>query len=504
MKNLELTSLKIVESIFILTIIILLIINIIFYKVIIHKFQAGVKANVADALKVIDGDKLAKVIKNKSMSSTEYKEIQLEMIKWKNDKDVKYFYTMYRERDTIHFLVDSALVEPSKLGEKYNFEREMRQAFAGEVTYTQNPVRDNLGTFVSAYAPIKNTQGEIIAIAGIDVDFGVFIYMKYKFIMDIIIIIFMIIIAVAILRKLEETLRKHKILFENAHDIILYTTEDGQIIDGNKKAVMEYGYSYSELKTKNLRNLRLSDSSKKFTEYETVDSEGSVFETINIRKDGTTFPVEISTNSITVNNEKVIIRIIRDITERKKIEEKVVYLAKYDPLTNVYNRGGLMSKFNIALEEAKKHKHIIAVILFDVDKFKHINDTYGHCQGDAILKVIANAVKKSIRNTDVFGRLGGDEFLIIQQFIKDRKDIMCLVDRILENIKSQSINLNHNEYYINISVGISIFPNDGDNIQELINCADNAMYYTKKNGGNSYSFYEYSKEVLINSLNKSN
>lgn len=503
MKNLELKSLRGVETIFILTITILLIVNITFYRVIINKFQVGVKANVADAVKVIDGDKLAKVIKNKSMNSTEYKEIQLEMIKWKNDRDVKYFYTIYRERDTIHFLVDSALVEPSKLGEKYNFEEEMRQAFTGKVTYTSHPVRDNLGTFVSAYAPIKNSQGEVIAIAGVDVDFGVFNYMKYKFIIDIIIIIFMIIIAAVILRKLEETLRKHKILFENANDIILYTTEDGQIIDGNKTAVIEYGYSYSELKTKNLKNLRTLESSKKLAEYETIDSEGSVFETINIRKDGTTFPVEISTNSIIVNNERIIIRIIRNITERKKIEEKVVYLAKYDSLTNVYNRSSLMSKLNIALEEAKKHKYIIAVILFDVDKFKDINDTYGHCEGDMMLKTIANAVKKSIRNTDIFGRLGGDEFLIIQQFIKNREDIICLMDRIIYNIKSQPINLNDNEHNINISIGISIFPNDGDNIEELVNCADNAMYYTKKNGGNSYNFYEYSKKVLINSLDKS-
>ncbi|MBE6067258.1 MAG: diguanylate cyclase [Clostridium lundense] len=501
MKNLELKSLRVVESIFILTIIILLIVNLVFYRTIIHKFQANVKSNAADAVKVIDGDKLTKVIKNKAMNSTEYKEIQIEMIKWKNDKDVKYFYTMYRERDTIHFLIDSALVKPEPLGQKYNFEEEMRQAFDGKVTYTPHPVGDNLGTFVSAYAPIKNSHGEVIAIVGVDVDFGVFNYMKYKFIIDIIIITFMIAVAVVILRKLEETSMKHKILFENAHDIILYTTENGQIIDGNKTAVMEYGYSYNELKTKNLKNLRTLDSSKNLGD---IDSEGSVFETINIRKDGTTFPAEISTNSIIVNNERIIIRIIRNITERKKIEEKVVYLAKYDPLTNVYNRASLMSKLNIALEEAKKHEYIIAVILFDVDKFKDINDTYGHCKGDAILKVIANAVKKSIRNTDVFGRLGGDEFLIIQQFIKDKKDVMCLVDRILENIKSQSINLNENEHYINISIGISIFPNDGHSIEELVNCADNAMYYTKKNGGNSYNFYEYSKKVLINSLDKSN
>lgn len=504
MKSLELKSLRIVESIFILTIIILLTINLAFYRAIIHKFQLSVKANAADAVKVIDGDKLAKVIKNKSMRSTEYKEIQLEMIKWKNDKDVKYFYTMYRERDNIYFLVDSALVEPSRLGEKYTFEREMRQAFEGEFTYTPNPVRDKLGTFVSAYAPIRNSYGEVIAIVGIDVDFGVFNYIKYKFIIDIIIIIFMIIVAVVILRKLEETLRKHKILFENAQDIILYTTEGGQIIDGNKKAVMEYGYSYKELKTKNLKNLRFPDSLKNLIEYETIDSESNVFETINIRKDGTTFPVEISTNSIIVNNERVIIRIIRNITERKKIEEKVVYLAKYDPLTNVYNRASLMSKLNMALEEAKRHEYKVGIILFDVDKFKAINDTYGHCEGDVMLRTIARAVNKSIRNTDIFGRLGGDEFLVIQKLVKDKKDITCLIDRILENIRSHPINLNDNEYYINISIGISIFPNDGDSIEELVNCADNAMYYTKKNGGNSYNFYEYSKKVLINSLNKIN
>jgi methyl-accepting chemotaxis protein len=160
------------------------------------------------------------------MYSNEYKEIQQEMIKWKNDKDVKYFYTMYRQKDNIYFLVDSALVEPSIFGEKYNFEKEMKQAFEGNVTCTRYPVKDNLGTFVSAYAPIRNSDGEIIAIAGVDVDFGGFTYIKYKFILDIIIIIFMIIVAVVILRKLEEALKKHKILFENAQDIILYATED--------------------------------------------------------------------------------------------------------------------------------------------------------------------------------------------------------------------------------------------------------------------------------------
>lgn len=504
MKNLELKSLRIVESIFILTIIILLIINLAFYKIIIHKFQVGVKANVADAVKVIDGDKLAKVIKNKSMNSAEYKEIQQEMIKWKNDKEVKYFYTMYKEKDNIYFLVDSALVKPSELGERYNFEREMKQAFEGEITYTKCAVQDKLGTFISAYAPIRNSYGEIIAIAGVDVDCGIFAYIKYKFIIDIITIVFMIIVAVVILRKLEEALRKHKILFENADDIILYTTEDGQVIDGNKKAVMEYGYSYKELKTKNLKDLRLPESLKKLTKHEIIDSEGNVFETINIRKDRTTFPVEISTNSITVNNEKLIIRIIRNITERKKIESEVLYLANYDSLTDSYNRAGLVNNFKLALEEARKNNYKIAVILFDIDKFKAINDTYGHCAGDQMLKNIASVVKKSIRNTDIFGRLGGDEFLIIQKLFKDREEVISLMDRILENLKVQSINFKDNNHYIQISVGISIFPDDGVCIEELIHCADNAMYYTKKNGGNAYNFYEYSKKVLIGDLDENN
>lgn len=502
MENLELMALRIVQGIFFSMIIVLLIINVIFYGDAIQRTQINVRKDVTDATKVIDGDKLAKVIKNKSMHSIEYKEVQEAMIRWKNDKDVKYFYTMYKENNNVYFLVDSAILEPSILGEKYKIEEEMKQAFDGQVTYTPHPVKDTYGIFISAYAPIKDSSGQIVAIVGVDIDVKEVTYLKYKFIIDIIIIILMAIVVMLILKKSEEVLKKHKILFENAQDIILYTTEDGKIIDANKKAVTEYGYSYNELKTKNLKELRSSEYSKNLNNDKMMDNDGSVFETVNIRKDGTSFPVEISTRSITINNEKLMIRIIRDITQRKKIESEVLYLANYDSLTESYNRASLMGNFNLILEEAKKNNYKVAVILFDVDKFKTINDTYGHCAGDAILKTIANSVKQSIRSTDIFGRLGGDEFLIVQKFVKDKKDIISLIDRILENLKAQPINLRDNGSYINISIGISIFPSDGDSIEELIHYADDAMYYTKKNGGNSYNFYENSKKVLIGSLDK--
>ncbi|MBU3160019.1 diguanylate cyclase [Clostridium frigoris] len=289
--------------------------------------------------------------------------------------------------------------------------------------------------------------------------------------------------------KANEVLKKYFILFENAKDIIFYLKSDGSIIDANKTAVEKYGYSREEFLNMKLQQLREPSTMKNYNaQMEMSASEGIMYEGLNLKKDGTIFPVEVSSQTTEINGELFRIHIIRDITQRKESEEKIKYLANYDALTEIPNRGFFMYQFEKILNQSKINKSKFAVLLFDVDKFKLINDMHGHNEGDEVLKKVAKRLKEAVRNTDIVGRLGGDEFLVIQPFIKGKEDVLMIADRILKSVvkpvKWNNVNLN-----VHISIGITIYPDGSDNTQGLIHNADSAMYFTKKKGGNSYSFY---------------
>ncbi|MGH4139012.1 diguanylate cyclase domain-containing protein [Clostridium sp.] len=289
--------------------------------------------------------------------------------------------------------------------------------------------------------------------------------------------------------KANEILKKHFILFENAKDIILYINADERVIDANKTAVEKYGYSRVEFLNMKLQQLRHPLTMKDYQgQMEMSASDGIVYECVNVRKDGSSFPVEVSSRTTEINGELIRIHIIRDITERKQYEEKIKYLANYDALTYIPNRGFLMKQFKKTLEQSKRNKFKFAVMLFDVDKFKLINDIHGHNAGDEVLKNIAKRLQETVRKADIIGRLGGDEFLVIQPFIKTKDDASNLANRMLEYV-AKPVQWNNVNLDVDISIGIAIYPDDSENMKDLIHNADNAMYFTKKKGGKDYNFY---------------
>lgn len=289
--------------------------------------------------------------------------------------------------------------------------------------------------------------------------------------------------------KANEVLKKYFILFENAKDIIFYLKSDGSIIDANKTAIEKYNYTHAELLNMKLQQLRHPLTMKDYEQQmEKSASEGVVFECTHVRKDGTSFPVEVSSQTTEIYGELFRIHIIRDITQRKRSEEKINYLAKYDALTDIPNRGFLMKQFDKTLEQAKRNKFKFAVMLFDVDKFKLINDIHGHNAGDEVLKKIAKRLQDTVRKADIVGRLGGDEFLVIQPFIKNKDDASMLADRMLDYV-AKPVKWNNASLDVHISIGIAIYPDDSDKTKDLIHNADTAMYFTKKKGGNDYNFY---------------
>ena len=165
-----------------------------------------------------------------------------------------------------------------------------------------------------------------------------------------------------------------------------------------------------------------------------------------------------------------------------------MYLANYDSLTEIPNRSYLMKHLASTLDNAHRGNFKFALMLFDIDKFKSINDMYGHNSGDIALREASKIVQNAIRKVDFVARLGGDEFVIIQPYVKSIEDVSILANRILEQFKTP-IPIGNVALNISISIGISLYPVDSTESDILMGFCDKAMYNAKQNGGNSFEFY---------------
>jgi diguanylate cyclase (GGDEF)-like protein len=162
-------------------------------------------------------------------------------------------------------------------------------------------------------------------------------------------------------------------------------------------------------------------------------------------------------------------------------------LAQLDPLTGLLNRAGFQEKLTEVLDEAREEGTLVAFLFVDLDRFKFVNDTYGHEVGDALLKEVGRALRDNVREVDLVGRLGGDEFTVALLHLHDAKDA-SLVARNLVRVLSAPLSIDDRELRISASVGVSLFPRDGDTVEALTRSADTAMYEVKDGGKNSFHF----------------
>jgi diguanylate cyclase (GGDEF)-like protein len=178
-----------------------------------------------------------------------------------------------------------------------------------------------------------------------------------------------------------------------------------------------------------------------------------------------------------------------DITERKKNESIIYKMAHTDQLTQLSNRAHFNQRFDETIELAKRENKKLALLMIDLDNFKPVNDTYGHQIGDRLLQKVAGIFKKVSRDTDIAARIGGDEFAIILVYPDNKKMIKLIAKRIVDEINKPIIISEHN-INIGVSVGIAIFPDDEEDKEKIIYKADLALYEAKKNGRNTFKFYE--------------
>lgn len=214
-------------------------------------------------------------------------------------------------------------------------------------------------------------------------------------------------------------------------------------------------------------------------------------ETIEIEachKDGHEFLVELSISAVQLQGGWHAVGIIRDITERKRLEGEIRHLATHDALTNLPTLRLAHDRLAMALSHAHRHPSKLAVLFIDLDGFKTINDTYGHKSGDVVLKHAAAVLRSAVREDDTVARIGGDEFLIIATDLHASANAELIAEKILIQM-AQPMNLNdHKQVTIGASVGIAIYPDNGESLEELIHQADTAMYEAKKRGKNCYVF----------------
>lgn len=299
-----------------------------------------------------------------------------------------------------------------------------------------------------------------------------------------------------VVRRNRARLAQYRLLSENTRVIFLFLDHDGIITEGNLAAVQAYGYGYEELLGMNIDELRFPETKACFNK----DDHPNIFETIHKRKDGTPLPVEVSSQSTVLNAKKVFLYIIRDVSERKQAEEAFSYQSHHDALTGLPNRILFNDRLTQSLAQAsrrKRKRQKVAVLSLDMDRFKLINDSLGHTIGDKILQATSLRLKGSLREGDTIARQGGDEFIILLPELSQEKDAVVVAQKILD-VLAEPFTLDTHEVFITASIGISLYPADGDDSESLIKHADTAMNHAKTLGRNNYQFFTSALNIAAN------
>ncbi len=292
----------------------------------------------------------------------------------------------------------------------------------------------------------------------------------------------------------ENALRQAATVFQSSHNGIIVTDLQGNILAVNESFVKHTGYAESELLGQNPRILHSGRQGRDFYRKMWANIEDIGFwqgEVWNRRKNGELYPTWLAISVVRDDQGKATnyVGISSDLSQLKQSEAEREHLAHFDPLTDLPNRLLLQSHLDHALAHAQRHRTQLGVLYLDLDRFKNINDSMGYLIGDEVLVKLTERLTMHMRSEDMLARLGGDEFLLVLEQIGSPEDTAVVARSLLEQLSQPFVLPSGQEIYIGASIGISIFPNDGNSAEQMIQHADAAMHQAKRQGRNTYRFY---------------
>lgn len=297
-------------------------------------------------------------------------------------------------------------------------------------------------------------------------------------------------------QALAESEKKYRSLFEGSRDAIYIASYDGRLIDANQAFLDLFMLRREDLGHTNAKDSYVHpDDRNAFRQ--AIKEKGYIrdFE-LRLRKtDGTAMDCLVSVTTDQGEDGRICEYhgIVRDVTTLKKAQEMIRFMAFHDPLTGLPNRALCNDRLKMAIARAQRGGRQVAVMMLDLDKFKSVNDIYGHEAGDILLKSVAERIQGALRKSDTVARMGGDEFIIIIPETDNASDISVVAEKILAIFRVPFI-CNGYQFSIATSIGVAIYPDAGDDGETLIRYADIAMYAAKAKGGNNFCIYNPDNE----------
>jgi len=304
--------------------------------------------------------------------------------------------------------------------------------------------------------------------------------------------------------RLQESERLHRYLVESSPDLIFTLDTAGRFTYINPRIEVLLGFTRAELEGRAFSSIVSSEDVTRIVQlFETPLQPARTAHSLELRLRSQKLglgPLTVSLNTEPMygrGDERNGARFLgtygvaRDISDRKRAEEIIAFQAYHDQLTRLPNRTLFRDRLDLAIAQTDRRKGSLAVLFIDVDRFKLVNDTYGHSQGDQLLRSIASRLRQTLRRGDTLARVGGDEFLALLPDITHPEDVQAICQKILDALRAP-FRLQHGEFSATVSIGIAMYQKDGESADMLTQHADIAMYKAKRSGKNGFCFFDSS------------
>jgi len=439
------------------------------------------------------------------------------MTRWQHEHpEVLSIYTLKKRADGKNYFVVDPAVDYNKngkidgkkeqlipIGTVYTkYIPELEQAFRGKFSIEKKPTIDDWGESLGAFHPVFDKEGRVDAVFGIDFDANEYnARMEWErnkaigeiFLVFLVSYIFYLLLVYIRIEKLvfkkyrEELMvsqQRFQLLSEVSMEGIIIHSQ-GIVLEINEAACRLFGYAASEMVHMPIKELVAPASLQDLKR--TIDEE-DVYEMYLRRKDGSLFPAEILRREYEYDGKRVSVTAIRDITERKKQEETMHYIAFHDDLTGLPNKGLLHRVLAEQIENAKSERKKIAVLFIEMKGLKIVNDLYGYAIGDQVLLAAATQIRQAMAEESVLGRWSGNEFVLVLPVEKEEQ-VKELAYQLIETMEEPLL-VNGQEFFMTLKIGISLYPKDGEDGKTLIRKADIARHELSKKAISQFRFFE--------------